>query len=48
MVFLFIFITFGPILDGFLGFGQIQKSKMADQDGRHSEMITRLLRDVTS
>ena len=32
----------------FLGFGQIQKSKMADQDGRHSEMITQLLRHVTS
>ena len=32
----------------FGGFGQIQKSKMADQDGRHSEMITQLLRHVTS
>ena len=30
------------------GFGQIQKSKMADQDGRHSEMIAQLLRHVTS
>ena len=26
----------------------MQKSKMADQDGRHSEMITQLLRHVTS
>ena len=26
----------------------LDKSKMADQDGRHSEMITQLLRHVTS
>ena len=32
----------------FCGLGQIQKSKMADQDGRHSEVITHLLRYVTS
>ena len=32
----------------FGGFGQIQKSKMADQDGCHSEKITQLLRQVTS
>ena len=48
MVFLFVLITFEPILDGFIGFGQIQKSKMADQDGRHSEMIKLLLSHVTS
>ena len=39
MVFLFVLITFEPILDGF---GKIQKSKMADQDGRHSEMMMQL------
>ena len=32
----------------FGGFGQIQKSKMADQDGHHSEMITQSLCHVTS
>ena len=50
MAFLVILITFEPILDVFFfwGFGKIQKSKMADQDGRHSEMITELLRHVTS
>ena len=48
IVFLFVLITFEPILDGFGGFGQIQKSKMADQDDRHSELITQLLRHVTS
>ena len=32
----------------FGGFEEIQKSKMADQDGRHSELITQLLRHVTS
>ena len=42
MVFLSFLITFEPILDGF------QKSNMAAQDGRHSEMITQLLRHVTS
>ena len=29
-------------------FGQIQKSKLADQDGRHSKLITLLLSHVTS
>ena len=49
MMFLFVLITFKPILDAFFeGFGQIQKSKMAVQDGGHSEMITQLLRHVTS
>ena len=49
MVFLFVLITFEPILDGFFGgFGQIQKSKMAVQDDRHSEMITQLYCHVTS
>ena len=48
MVFLFVLITFEPILAVFWGFGQIQKSKMANQVGRHSEMITQLLRHVTS
>ena len=38
-----------PILDVFVvAFGQIQKSKIADQDGRQSEMITQLLGHVTS
>ena len=32
----------------FWGFGQIQKPKMADQNGHLSEMITHLLRHVTS
>ena len=32
----------------FLGFGKIQKYKMADQDGRHSEMMTQLSRHVMS
>ena len=31
-----------------MDFEQIRKSKMADQDGHHSEMITQLLRHVTS
>ena len=48
VVFLFVLITSEPILDGFLAFGKIQKLKMADQDGRHSEMITQLLRHVMS
>ena len=30
------------------GFGQIWKSKMADRDGCHLEMITQFLRYVTS
>ena len=38
--------SFEPILGGFGGFGPIQKSKMADQDGRHTEMITHLLPHV--
>ena len=29
-------------------FGQIQQYKMADKDGSHSQMITQLLRHVTS
>ena len=45
MMFLFLLITSDPILGGF---GQIQKSKMANQEGRHSEMVTPLLRHVTS
>ena len=32
----------------FGGIGQIQKSKMTDQDGGHSKMITQLSRRVTS
>ena len=49
MTFLFVLITFEQILDVFFcGFGHIQKSKMADQDSRHSEMIMQLLRHVTS
>ena len=32
----------------FWGFRQIEKSKMADQDGRHSEMVTQLLCHLTS
>ena len=30
------------------GFGQIKKSKMVDQDGHYPEMITQLLRHMTS
>ena len=48
MLFLLVLLTLEPILDGVWGFGQIQKSKMADQDVRHSEMITQLLRHETS
>ena len=50
MVFLFVLINFEPILDVFFfrGFEQIQKSKLADQDGRRSEMITQLLSHGTS
>ena len=47
ILFLFALITFDPIFDDFLRFGQIQKSKMADQDGRYSETISQLLRHVT-
>ena len=32
----------------FLGFGKIQKSKMADQDGRPLEIVAKLLHHVTS
>ena len=46
--FLFVLITSKPILDSFWGSGQIKKSKMADQDGHHSEMIMQLLRHVAS
>ena len=48
MVFLFVLITFDPSMDDFLRFRQIQKSKMVDQDGCHSEMVTQLLRHVMS
>ena len=44
MVFLFVLITFEPILDGFLRIW----TNPEIQDGRHSEMITQLLRHVTS
>ena len=44
MVFLFVSITFEPILDGFLRFWK----HPVIQDGRHSDMITRLLRYVTT
>ena len=47
MVFLFVLLLTGFGM-AFRGFGQIQKSKMADHDGRHSEMITQLYRHVTS
>ena len=47
-MFLFVLITFNSILGDFLRFWQIQKSKMADQDGGRSEMTTQLLRHVTS
>ena len=48
MVFLFVLMTFDPILDGFFStFRKIEKSKMADQDGRHSDMITQLRRHKT-
>ena len=40
MVFLFILINSGPIWDNILKFWTNQNSKMADKDGRHSEMIT--------
>ena len=32
----------------FRGFGEIQKSKIVNQDGRHSEIMTRFPRHVTS
>ena len=48
MLFLFNLITSESILGGFLSFGKIQKSKMADQDGPHSDMISSLLWCVTS
>ena len=40
MLFLFVLITFEPILDGFLRFWRNPKSKMADRDCRRSDMIT--------
>ena len=45
-VFLFILITFERFLTIFGGFGKVQKSKMADQDGRHSVIMTQLLPHV--
>ena len=52
MVFLCGLITCDPILDDILRFWTNpeydRKSKMPDEDGRHSEMITQLLRHVTS
>ena len=48
MAFLYLLLLLTQFWTIFGGFGQIQKSKMADQDGRHSEMITQLLRHVTS
>ena len=48
MVFLFVLITFEPILDGFLRIWTNPEIQlMVDQDGRHSETITQLLRHVT-
>ena len=44
MVFLFVLITFDPILNNSLRFW----TNLEIQDGRHSEMITQLLRHVTS
>ena len=47
MVFLFVLITplyWPDLMDDFLKFRQILRSKTADQDGRHSEMIPQLLR----
>ena len=41
--------VFEPILHGFfLRFWKIQISKMANQDGRHLEMITQLLLHLKS
>ena len=44
MVFLFVLSTFDPVLDNFWRFW----TNPEIQDGRHSEMITQLLRPVTS
>ena len=44
MMFLFVLTTFEPILNGFGGFW----TNPEIQDGRHSEMVTQLLRHVTS
>ena len=46
MEFLFLLIAFEPILHSFLRFGKFQKSKMVDQDVRHSEIVMQLLRHV--
>ena len=43
MVFLFVLITFDRFWTVFWSFGQIQISKMAGQDGRHSQMIRHLM-----
>ena len=48
MVFLFVLITFEPIWTIFLGFGQIQQSKMAVHNDRHSEIITQFLPHLAS
>ena len=41
MVFLFVLITCSGLV-------QIQKSTVADQDGRNSEIVMQLLRNVTT
>ena len=48
MVFLFVLLLLSRFWTVFGGFGQIQKFKMADQGGCHSEMIMQLLCHVTS
>ena len=48
MVFLFVLITSEAILEVFGGFEKVQKSKMADQGGHHSLIMTQLLRHVMS
>ena len=45
-VFLLVLVTFDPILDDFVE--ALDKSKMADQHGRHSVLITQLLRHIAS
>ena len=48
MVSLLVLITFEPTLDDFSMLWTNPESKMANKDGHHSEMITQLLRHVTS
>ena len=48
MVFLFLSITFDSSLDDVLSFWVNPDIQDGDQDGRHSEMITQLLRHVAS